>query len=364
MKYDNYWFSTSSAELNYSLSLPEKVDIAIIGGGFGGIALLFQLLRHGFKNVVLLEEYTLGFKNTGRSTGQITLTGGSQYFTQYKDKKFANEYLKMTLQSIRQLNKSLEPLDCDFEQAGGLHLAKKEEELEFLKGEAEFLNNHDVCAVHIDKKDVKNLIGSDMFIGGIFIPCEATINPYKMFLSTKKQLNGFQNLIYQNAKVEYVDNHDLLIAERGVLKADKIVYCSGPKLIPKLKTQTQNVFHQVVTSAKGNVPNMNVTYNYNSNRIRTHNGHFLLDCVSKSRKIIDTSLLQKQMDELALGITGVCSYNEVVSKDGIPLVGSVSDHEFVMLGHDLSQACLGAASILNCIKSGKQSQLFNPLREM
>lgn len=364
MNYDNHWFSSFSPEISHSLALPKEVDVAIIGGGFGGLALLFQLLRNNIKNVVLLEANTLGFKNTGRSTGQITLTGGQKYFSQYKDKKFAREYLKLTLQSMKQLNKSLEVLDCGFHQGGGLHLAKTEDELQFFKEEVEFLNQYDVYATELNNADVKNLTGLDTFNGGMFIPCEAVCNPYKMFFATKSQLNGFANLIYQNATVEYVEDNDILVSDRGTIRAKRIVYCSGLNLLPKLKSKTQVIFHQVVVSEKNDLPNINVTFNYNSSRLRTYDGRYMLDSVSKCKKMVDSSLLLKQVDQIPLPISSHCSYNEVVGKDGIPLIGQIDDNSYVMIGHDLSHACLSAAIILNTLKCGKKISGFDPMREI
>lgn len=364
MIYDNYWFSTHKPSLSHSLHLPKEVDVAIIGGGFGGIALLFQLLRNKITNVALLEADTVGFGNTARSSGQITLTGGAKYFSQYKDKKFAKLYLDLTLKSIKQLTKSLSDLDCDFEQSGGMHLAKTKSELQFFKDEVEFLNQSNVQAVMLNAEDVTNLIGSKVFAGGMFVPCEATLNPYKMLFKTKGKLHRLSHLVHQNAKVEYVDGDSLLISQRGVLKAKRVVYCSGLSLLPKLKNKTQNVFHQVAVSKPGNVPQINAVYNYNAARMRTHGGRFILENISRSRKIVDEALLQKQLKEMPLKMSHVCSYNEVVGKDGVPLIGEIEKGHYVMMGYDLSHTCLAASMMLNILKGNKVNKDFDPMRDM
>src|SRR6186713_569950 len=69
-----YWHSTTQMPDDSSLApLPDKVDVAIIGGGYTGLSAARTLAKQGAK-VAVLEAETIGWGASSRNGG-MTLTG-------------------------------------------------------------------------------------------------------------------------------------------------------------------------------------------------------------------------------------------------------------------------------------------------
>ncbi len=68
---NSYYAATLNAETDYPL-LTESLscDVAIIGGGFSGVATALTLAERGY-DVVLLEQNKIGWGASGRNGGQL-----------------------------------------------------------------------------------------------------------------------------------------------------------------------------------------------------------------------------------------------------------------------------------------------------
>ena len=71
----SFWWENSSPDFAFQTQLPQYVDIAIIGAGFGGISTAYWLLRLAKKKrkhirIMVVDEAPYGgFKSTGRMNG-------------------------------------------------------------------------------------------------------------------------------------------------------------------------------------------------------------------------------------------------------------------------------------------------------
>ena len=68
---NSYYAATLNTETNYP-ELTESVtcDVAVIGGGFSGVATSLTLAERGY-DVVLLEQNRIGWGASGRNGGQL-----------------------------------------------------------------------------------------------------------------------------------------------------------------------------------------------------------------------------------------------------------------------------------------------------
>src|SRR5690242_14194705 len=74
MKQQIYWHTTVNMPGDSKLILiPQKADVAIIGGGFTGLSAARTLAKQGTK-VVVLEANTIGWGASSRNGGMV-LTG-------------------------------------------------------------------------------------------------------------------------------------------------------------------------------------------------------------------------------------------------------------------------------------------------
>src|SRR5690606_18847739 len=69
---NSYYTATLNAETRYPRLQGEvNVDVAIIGGGFTGVASAVELAERGLK-VAIVEAKKIGWGATGRNGGQVT----------------------------------------------------------------------------------------------------------------------------------------------------------------------------------------------------------------------------------------------------------------------------------------------------
>src|ERR671921_2588434 len=106
--------------------LPDRADVAIIGGGYTGLSAARTLGRQG-ADVVLLEEHTVGWGASGRNGGFI-LPGFKpemEELAQRLGPTRAGRMFQLTLQAIRGLEQiiSEEGISCEFARCGAITLA-------------------------------------------------------------------------------------------------------------------------------------------------------------------------------------------------------------------------------------------------
>ena len=61
--------------------MTRSFDHVVIGGGVMGASILFQLAKRGGGSALLLEQSTLGFGSTGRSSGVIRMHYSTEVHT-------------------------------------------------------------------------------------------------------------------------------------------------------------------------------------------------------------------------------------------------------------------------------------------
>src|SRR5215211_3750190 len=97
-----YWHTTAQMPDNsIRLPLPEKVDIAIIGGGFTGLSAARTLAKQGV-NVIVLEAETIGWGASSRNGGMV-LTGlklGMETIHKRYGRELAGKLFQCSLDSI------------------------------------------------------------------------------------------------------------------------------------------------------------------------------------------------------------------------------------------------------------------------
>ena len=72
------WQTTSASFLAAREPLPERAEVAVVGGGLAGVATALLLARAGV-DVVLLEADRIGSRTTGNTTAKVSALQGSVY---------------------------------------------------------------------------------------------------------------------------------------------------------------------------------------------------------------------------------------------------------------------------------------------
>jgi len=410
MKHSNYWFETCPTKCHNGVGFVKNVDVLVIGGGIAGISTLFQLVRGGVSNAYLLEEATVGYHASGRASGQLMLRG-HDLFVQLAERlgdDAAEEYLRFSANNIRKFTSALErtKFDTDLVKSGGLRLATTKEELELLCSEAEFINAYasdtGVNCIVLSEEEVRSILPSKGFIGGIYLPCESTINPYKIINGTRDLLETSGARVLTNSCVENVDRNvdgslSVSIRHKGVITAKKVVYCMNaytPGLLPELDSQFtpfrgQMVATDLLPDAVHRVlPAMSVSCNHGADYFRLHGGRLLFggqrqnvrgrqEGIIYDGEISQTvfkrqkDFLQKHLPFIDVKFTHVWSGIMCLTDDRLPLVGEIPgrDNEFIVAGfngYGLSHAFMAGQIVRDKILRGESAlpgaELFDPRR--
>src|ERR1700730_1622393 len=123
-----FWLDTVEIPAPAPQSLPERVDVAVIGAGFTGVSAARALAKRG-ATVAVLEAHTVGWGASSRNGGMV-LTGLklgpstliSRYGKELSRRMYAGSLRSMDCveQIVREEN-----IDCDFARCGHLEVACK-----------------------------------------------------------------------------------------------------------------------------------------------------------------------------------------------------------------------------------------------
>ncbi len=214
--------------------LTARADVAIVGGGYTGLAAARELARRG-ASVALLEARTLGWGASSRNGG-MALTGLKLEAEQLVAKYGLEPARRLFAASLKALDcveriVAEEQIACNFARSGHLLLACKPAHFQALAREAALLDRDFGHVTRlIQPSQLRDEIGSDTYAGGLVDEASAGINParYVAGLAHAAQRAGAQ--LYQHAPVEQITRAGSdwqITTPRGALRADAVLLASG-----------------------------------------------------------------------------------------------------------------------------------------
>lgn len=164
--------------------LPERVDVAIVGGGYTGLSAARTLVTGG-ANVAVLEQREIGGGASSVNGGQVA--PGLKLNIQGAFKKYGpemgRELWQASVAAVRYLEQMLaeERIDCDYSGRGGIALAFKPSHYRHMAAEIEWmareLDFHEMELVAPER--IREEIGSDVFSGGLVEKMGGGLHPAK-----------------------------------------------------------------------------------------------------------------------------------------------------------------------------------------
>lgn len=226
-----YWHTTTQMPDDSKLpTLSEKVDVAIIGGGFTGLSAARTLAKQGVK-VAVLEANTIGWGASSRNGGMV-LTGlklGMGTVLKRYGRELARRLFQYSLDSIDTVEQIVkeENIDCGFARYGHLLTANKPKHFDSLKAEVEFMQkefNHPLRLISKDQQHDE--IGSDIYYGAILDECSGGLNPAQYVAGLAMSAERAGATLHARArvkKIEHKENRFFLETERGSLSAETVL---------------------------------------------------------------------------------------------------------------------------------------------
>jgi len=214
--------------------LPEKVDVAIIGGGYTGLSAARTLAKNGVK-VAVLEANTIGWGASSRNGGMV-LTGlklGMQTVQKKYGRQLAKRLFQYSLASIDTVEQIVkeEKIDCGFARYGHLLTANKPKHFDALKKDVEFMEkefNHKVQL--ISRQNQSEEIGTDIYYGALLDECSGGLNPAQYVAGLAGAAERAGATLHARARVnrlERRENRFLVETERGSLSAESVLVATS-----------------------------------------------------------------------------------------------------------------------------------------
>ncbi|HWY08376.1 MAG TPA: FAD-dependent oxidoreductase [Candidatus Acidoferrales bacterium] len=235
----NYWLDTVAEPAKGSTgALPDKVDVAVVGGGFCGLSAARVLAQRGVR-AVLLEAESLGWGASCRNGGMV-LTGlklpVATLIKRYGREAVQRMYAA-SLESIDLVERIVkeEGIDCDFSRCGHLEVACKQAHFDDYAAAAARIKsefNHELRI--IPKNALQNEIGSQIYFGGMVDETSAGVNPARYVQGLAKAAQRHGACLFDHARVTRVSSQPngtsgsfRLETTRGTLTAKEVLLASG-----------------------------------------------------------------------------------------------------------------------------------------
>ena len=162
-------------------TLPSEVEVAIIGGGYTGLAAARAMARGGAR-VAVLERSTIGAGASGRNGGMVLpgFKADLGRVLRRHGRATARALFEESLEAIRFVVRLIaeETIDCDWRRSGHLTLAAKPSHLSRLRSEQQLLaREFGYQTTLLGPTEVRTEIGSHHYAGGLLDPEAGALQP-------------------------------------------------------------------------------------------------------------------------------------------------------------------------------------------
>src|SRR5882757_7932579 len=177
----NYWLTTVEMPTSPAKSLPESIDVAVIGAGFTGLSAALALAKRGVR-VAVLDSETIGWGASSRNGGMV-LTGlklGVNELISKYGRDLTHRMYAASLDTITCVERIVkeENIACDFARNGHLEVACKQSHFDDYARQVDVIAREFGHQLKIVPRDqLRGEIGSDTYYGGMVDEISAGLNP-------------------------------------------------------------------------------------------------------------------------------------------------------------------------------------------
>ena len=209
-----------------------RADVAIIGGGFTGVATALELAERGF-SVALVEANRIGWGQSGRNGGQVTgsLSGEGEIGKQLRrvmGEGFGDFlwWLRWRGQDIIRERTARYGIDCDL-KPGHLHAAMKPAHMAELRAtlaEAQARGMGDEVTL-LDGAGVRAHLETDRYIGALKNMRNLHIHPLKLCMGEARAAAGLGVRIFEGSPVIGIEHgaKPVVTTAQGRIIADHVM---------------------------------------------------------------------------------------------------------------------------------------------
>jgi len=212
-----------------------SADVAIIGGGFTGIATAYWLLKaEPSLKVTVLEQEVVGYGASGRNGSfAMTVVGlGLDLLAKIKGRDraiAAQRYLERAVDLVGELVEE-ESLDCDYIRPGFLRMATTPAYVKKIRREIELAHSLGIEGIEwLDRDQARARVNSEHYLGAWWEPRMALVNPLKLVREMKRVATGLGATVHEGTPVTSISREDgfRITTPGGTLNADRLVLATN-----------------------------------------------------------------------------------------------------------------------------------------
>lgn len=208
---DNFWFESSrlyAQPPNPPLRDSIKADVAIVGGGFTGLASAYHLKqKFPEKRIVLLESAYCGYGASGRNGGMaIPIHPVAFSIAQEQGPEAARKFVALNSQGldlIKELAAS-RGVNCDLEETGILMLGLEDKHLESLAEWNQTAHEIGIKSNLLGRSEIEKELQTRRYVGGLNLPAGAILNPAKLARGLKTVVEGLGVEVFERTRVVHI----------------------------------------------------------------------------------------------------------------------------------------------------------------
>ncbi len=255
----SYWLNTYGSYTPNAPVIGEVVvDVAIIGGGYTGLATAYFLRKaESTMKVAVIEGEVVGYGASGRNGGfAMTLFGLEPAVTAMlfgrQRTVDAHHYCERSVDLVRDLIRE-HNIQSDFEYTGFLRLATTPGYVKRIQHDLELLTGLGVTGIEwMDRERARAEVNSPMVLGAWSEARCGILNPAKQVRELKRIAQEVGAVVYEQSPVIEIGRGAkfLLKTPQGTVTADKIVLATNAysHLIPEIGNKQIPAFtHMVIT---------------------------------------------------------------------------------------------------------------------
>lgn len=233
-------------------------DVAIVGGGFTGMATAYYLLKaEPSMKVVILESEVVGYGASGRNGSfAMTVVGlGLDLLVKLKGRDralAAHRYMERAVDTVGELVEG-EGLDCDYIRPGFLRMATTPAYERKIRREIELAHSLGIEGIEwLDKDEARARVNSGNYLGAWWEPRTALVNPLKLVREMKRVVKSLGATIHEHSPVRSIERADRfrLRTHGGAVESDRLALATNAysHLLPPLRRKQIPAWTYVVAT--------------------------------------------------------------------------------------------------------------------
>lgn len=227
----SYWADTTDRIKSWGDNpLPDRVDVAIVGGGYTGLSAALHVAKAG-GSAAVLDQASIGWGASGRNGGMVLpgLKHGVAHLTKHYGYDAAQRMFAMSMESIETVKRviSEENINCDWQEVGYVYAASKPKHYAAMAADTSLMREkfgHETRM--ISQEQLGQELGSETFYGAQIDECGGGLHPgkyvYGLALAAERAGASLHDAAKATQVQRFADEFEITTT-RGVLRAKDVI---------------------------------------------------------------------------------------------------------------------------------------------